>query len=131
MAEVACDLSYNHDPLGNRLEAWEYTRVKTPAVIRRKLTACCNGLIGWTRNIRDDENRRVKVVLPTGTVNTSVYNGEGFAGGGAGLARHAEDRLGRQGVLAGDRWQRREQGAVHTQEPSEFGRLITQWRDVP
>jgi YD repeat-containing protein len=82
-----------------------------------------------TTNVSEGENRRLAVQLPSGVVDTSVYNEGGLRG------QVLDSNCTRNIVWDGQAYLL-ETGAtgvtsvVYTQEPTQFGNLISQCRNV-
>jgi len=84
---------------------------------------------GTTTNTWDGENQLVGVQLPSGVVNTNVFNGDG-------QRVQLQNSAGTSKIVWDSQAYLLETGAdnvttvVYTQEPTPFGNLISEWRSV-
>ena len=84
-----------------------------------------------TTNTWNGENRRTAVQLPSGVINTSVYNGDGLR---VQLRDSTATRDivwdGQAYLMEIDTTANGVTSVVYTQEPTQFGNLISQWRSA-
>jgi YD repeat-containing protein len=141
--------SYSYDPAGNRTFSGLPTATDSQydAANQLKTSVTASGTTTYqhdlagnlqvtiapggarTTNIWDGENQLVGVQLASAQVNTNVFNGDG-------QRVQLQNSTGTSNIVWDGRAYLLETGAnnvttvVYTQEPTQFGNLISQWRNT-